>query len=113
MNVGTLVNWRKQMTHPPNPEILTIPAIVNQIWPDGKTISLFVFDFNGAFLARTVPMTEVDVVADSEELRSMLEHGPGAFASQRNDLTALKDLVTGLEARVLDLETQPTKGKRP
>lgn len=64
--LGSIVTWNKPIG---DAETLTLVAIVNGNWPDGQ-VSLFVFHFDGQYLARIVPTDQLTLVcSDSDLLR--------------------------------------------
>ena len=88
MQIGSLVNWIK-----PEPgsesDALTLPAIVNGVWEDGSC-SLFVFHFDGQFLARIVPVDQLELIASPSNLEKLPE-----ILQRLSDLEAAFQLLAG------------------
>lgn len=114
MQVGTLVNWTKKLNNHPDSEVLQIPAIVNQVWEDGKNVSLFAFTFDGSCISRTTPIDQLVEIANPDELRLLLMTAPTILRKHAEDLVVYGDKIEEAFRRIGELEavaTEPKKGK--
>lgn len=62
--LGSIVVWSKPVG---DSEIQQLTSIVNGNWPDGQ-VSLFVFHFDGQYLARIVPVDQLTLICSASDL---------------------------------------------